>query len=401
MQKRQKRIDIIVSIVAAVLLWIYVINIANPTVTATVRDVPVTINGQETLNNRGYALAVTEGFSTNVTISGPRNDVNKVKAEDITLIADVSALSEGIQAVDLRAVMPSNINLESLQETSINVPIEEYVTVPKPVDVIFSGAKDGQEAAILGLSLSQVEVSGASSVVSAISFVRANGDISEAELDKAEEYTLAISPVDATGHAIENASLAQNSITVIAAVYQTKDVPVEIPVVGDVWPGAVLAESKLTQTVKIKGPAYALSQISSIGTSVVDISDLYETTVFEVDPLLPAEVYISEDNQKITAEIVIADEGALSFSYTAGDVLVKNLDDGLAATVSLGDNWKIDLTVKGPVSTLRTLAAGDVAPSVNASNRKEGEFELSISPNQSINGLTTSFDPSTLTLIIR
>ena len=52
----QKRIDIIVSIVAAIILWFYVINIANPTVQTTLRDVPVEITGVETLAERNLLL---------------------------------------------------------------------------------------------------------------------------------------------------------------------------------------------------------------------------------------------------------------------------------------------------------------------------------------------------------
>ena len=401
MRQNQKRIDIIVSIVAAVLLWIYVINIANPTVSSTVRDVTVQITGQETLVENGRALAHTESFTTDVTISGPRNDVNKVKAEDIILVADVSALPIGTQAVDLRATMPANIILENIKESSINVTIEEYVTAPKPVEVILSGAKDGQEATVVGLSLSQVEVSGASSVVDAVASLRANGDLSGVELDKVTEHALAITPVDESGRVVENINLAQSTINVSAAIFQTKEVPLEIPVTGSVWVGAELTESKLTKSIIIKGPAEILSQISGIKASEINIEGIYETTSFASEPLLPAGVYLSEKSPEVKAEMIVADHGSLSFSYTAADVLVKNLEEGLTAVVSLGDNWKIDLTVKGPISTLRTLAAGDVAPSVNAANRGAGEVELSISPNQSINGLTTIFDPSTLSLIIR
>ncbi|MBQ1711999.1 MAG: hypothetical protein II024_02080, partial [Firmicutes bacterium] len=66
----QKRIDIIVSIVAAIILWFYVINIANPTVQTTLRDVPVEITGVETLAEKELAPVTTEGFRATITVSG-------------------------------------------------------------------------------------------------------------------------------------------------------------------------------------------------------------------------------------------------------------------------------------------------------------------------------------------
>ena len=58
-KKRQKVIHVILAIVIAVVLWLYVINVENPTGTARLRDLPVQLQGEEVLADSG--LMVTSG----------------------------------------------------------------------------------------------------------------------------------------------------------------------------------------------------------------------------------------------------------------------------------------------------------------------------------------------------
>ena len=401
MRQNQKKIDIVISVIGAILLWIYVINIVNPTVTTVVRDVPINIGGAATLVERGRALAGNETYSTDVTISGPRNEVNKVTAEDISLVADVSYLSTGRQAVEVRADLPSHISLESLAESTIEVLIEEYVTAPKPVDIILSGAESGEEIRIENISLSQVDVSGAASAVAKVAALRANGDVSDAGLDTPKVLTLAITPVDDSGKAMDSVRIAQDTVGITAIVYQTKDVPLKVTFTGDAWTGAIVSETQVPSSVTIKGPATVLSQISEIESAPIDMEGIYETTTYDVEPVIPSGAYLSDTVKTLRATVKIEDEGELAFKYTVADIIIKNLDKDLKAEVSLVDAKQIDLTVRGPISTLRTLAAGDVAPSVNAANRKSGEYErVVLQPNQNIDGLTVTFSPNTVTLNI-
>ena len=169
---RQKTIDIVISVAAAILLWIYVINIVNPPTSAVIRQVPITLTGEERLNESGRALSHAEGYVTDVEVSGPRNDIKNISASDIKLAVDVSNLAEGVNAVTVSSELPSGIKMEEMTNGTVNITVERYVTVDKPVEVVFSGTEEGQEAMILSTSLSQIAVSGASSIVSSVSSVR-------------------------------------------------------------------------------------------------------------------------------------------------------------------------------------------------------------------------------------
>ena len=398
----QKRIDIIISIVVAVILWIYVINIVNPPTSATFRNVPVTITGEEQLNSSGRALAIKEAYTATVDVYGSRNDMKKISGTDIALSIDVSNLAAGSNSVTVNAVMPTGIKLENIENKTVTVNVEEYVTEAKPVEVVLSGAGSGEEATILRSSLTQIGVSGAQSVVDKVAHVRVSGDLSKADLDKEVELTLAGEAVDASGKVVPGVKLAQESINVTAVMYQTKSVPLSVPVTGSIWEGAALSESRIPDSITIKGPASRLSQISEIKAKELKIDGLYETTVMEIEPVLGDDVYEVDSAEPLQAMFVIAENGRLIYSYKASAVIAKNLAEGTTASFALPDGHKeISAVITGPVSTLRTLAAGDVAPTADAAKREAGEYSVLLTPSRTVTGLSINFAPGSITMKIK
>ncbi|MBO4862388.1 MAG: hypothetical protein J5535_05785 [Firmicutes bacterium] len=398
----QKRIDIIVSIILAILLWFYVINIANPPVQTTFRDQPVTINGSEALAEKGLAPVTTEGYTVNVTVSGPRNVVNKLKAEDIVLSADISALPAGGGTAAVNASLPSGITLVDMQTPGVEVVVDELVTVSKPVEVVLSGSSSGKEATVLSSRLTQVEVSGAESLVAQVASVRVSGDLSGAEVDKAMDLMLAATPVDETGKVVTGVKLAHDVIGVSAVMYQTKTVPLDVPVEGRIWEGAVLKDTVIGKAIVIKGPASRLSQISGITSKPIDIEGIYETTTYEVEPVLPAGVFEADSSEPVQARFEIDTSGQLTFKFKASEVTVKNIGEGHTADVELGEGVsEISARVTGPVTTLRTLASGDIAPMADAEGRAEGDVTMTLRPSQTIDGLTVEYTPASITLKIK
>ena len=402
MKSNQKRFDIIISIVGAVILWIYVINIVNPPTTATFRNIPVTITGEESLISSGRALVHSGDYYTNIDVSGARNDIKNLTEKDIKLTADVSNLAQGVSSVAITASLPSGIKVENIENSTVNLTIEDYVTVDKPVEIVFSGAEEGQEATILSTSLSQIGVSGAQSVVASVAAVRVTGNLANMGLDVSKEHTLAASAVDSSGKAVSGVKLAQDTVSVSAVLYQTKTVPLSVPVTGDIWEGAVLSETRVPDSVIIKGPAAQLSRISEISAEEISIDGLYETAMEVVDPILPDGVYLADSMDTLHAEFIIADEGRLTYTYRAAAINIKNLSEGTTASFTLPESSKeITAAITGPVATLRTLAPGDVAPTADAANRPAGDYSVTLSPSRSITGLTVIFNPTVVSMRIK
>ena len=263
--------------------------------------------------------------------------------------------------------------------------------------------KKGQEIQVLSVSLTQVDVSGAESLVASVDSVRVNGTLKDAGLDNVVANTLAAEAVDSSGAKVTGVTIAHDTISVTAALYQTKTVPLELVTEGEIWEGSELTEVRHPDHIVIKGPASMLSQISSVSSEPINIEGIYEDRLFDIIPRLEEGVFVSDTSDTLVAQFVISEYGQLTFKYRAIDIKVNDLADDLRAAISIPDNSTgITATVTGPVTTLRTLAAGDVVPTVSVKSvTAESQQEFVLSPYQNINGLKVTYQPVSIMILFR
>ena len=402
-RRHQKAVDIAVSVIAAIIVWTTVITTVNPPTSTTIRNIPVTITGTERLEERGLALSSVSDISLDMEVTGSRNDVKKLNASDISLSVNVSNLSEGTNSVNITHIVPQGIAVDNLESSSITVNVEKFVTIAKPVEVVLDGAGTGQEIQVLSVSLTQVDVSGAESLVASVDSVRVNGTLKDAGLDNVVANTLAAEAVDSSGAKVTGVTIAHDTISVTAALYQTKTVPLELVTEGEIWEGSELTEVRHPDHIVIKGPASMLSQISSVSSEPINIEGIYEDRLFDIIPRLEEGVFVSDTSDTLVAQFVISEYGQLTFKYRAIDIKVNDLADDLRAAISIPDNSTgITATVTGPVTTLRTLAAGDVVPTVSVKSvTAESQQEFVLSPYQNINGLKVTYQPVSIMILFR
>ena len=83
----------ILSLLIAILIWLLVMNIENPSITQTYTDIPVTFVNEsyiESMNN--IALMVDGKDSVNVRIRAVSDTIKKLNKENITAVADLTQI---------------------------------------------------------------------------------------------------------------------------------------------------------------------------------------------------------------------------------------------------------------------------------------------------------------------
>ena len=95
-KKNRKIFNIVLAIVLAVGVWMYVINVENPSGTGTVREIPVTVVGEDSLAERGLMVTEQNRDHVSLKLSGRKKTLMKLNRKNITLKLDVSSVtSEG------------------------------------------------------------------------------------------------------------------------------------------------------------------------------------------------------------------------------------------------------------------------------------------------------------------
>ena len=146
-KKNRKVFNIILAIVLAVGVWLYVINVENPTGTVPIRDIPVSLVGEDSLAERGLMVTDQSRDSVNLKLSGRRKTLMKLNRKNLTLELDVSTItSEGEHTISCRASFPNNIGTDNVsvsdwEDLRVTVTVEKQETKEIPVRGEFIGTE--------------------------------------------------------------------------------------------------------------------------------------------------------------------------------------------------------------------------------------------------------------------
>ena len=72
----------LIALVFAMLLWLVVVNISDPTVTRTISGIPVERVDESVLTEQGKIYVVVEGNTASISVKGPRSIVDKLDSDD-------------------------------------------------------------------------------------------------------------------------------------------------------------------------------------------------------------------------------------------------------------------------------------------------------------------------------
>ena len=74
----------IISLLSAMVLWMYVMAIVDPEETKLFENIPVTITNKNELNERDLVIYPEQDLTTNIYVTGKLSNLKKVTKDDIT-----------------------------------------------------------------------------------------------------------------------------------------------------------------------------------------------------------------------------------------------------------------------------------------------------------------------------
>ena len=114
-KKNQKAFQVVLAIVIALGLWLYVIGVENPAGTAHIRDVPIQLQGEQTLEDSGLMVTDLSRDGISVSLNGKKKTLMKISRKNLSLILDVSSVTEaGTWTLTGRLSYPATVNGESV-----------------------------------------------------------------------------------------------------------------------------------------------------------------------------------------------------------------------------------------------------------------------------------------------
>lgn len=295
----------VLSVVFAVALWLIVTYSENETIDVRISGIEVKLTGQETLEDRGIVITDTDNIpSVSVVLRGKRSELIEVM-DKVTATADASVISKsGEYNITPSFDIPSStVYISKNKNTSVRLTAEDIIEKKLPVTINQIGGEKNKDFLVTSeLTEEYVTVSGAESDIEAIGLASVDIDVSGMSENEASEYEYSFLREDMSVYTPKNPINADKTvISAESTVYRRVSVTV-VPNFGTEYETEVKNPGVLKTEIGV--PLDYPEELTSI-TAVPEARITADTTKCVLTAELPEDIYIAEDNRKITVDIAV------------------------------------------------------------------------------------------------
>ena len=390
----------IMSVAIAVVLWLIVVNIDNPTGTNY-----YTLNDVELINKEYVESSDTIGKmcmpeqnqdSIKVAITATKKIRDKIKVTDISAVADLQqAVSLDTNPVmvpitvtcSVPGVSPSDIKVTP-QNLSVN--LDEKETQEFVVNVSRGDTKPGKDYEVGSLTASpeKVRITGPKTLINKIDKVNASIDVDGAMEDVTQETDVKI--IDKNGEEFTDTDMGYLNVSKVYVTAKLWKVQSNVRISAE-YSGTPAAgyqvESIMTtpNVISIAGSEDALASLKEqnntiwLPGSVADISDRnsdFEEKINISDYLPDGLKLTSDSSEDVFVRVNILPEGSNVCEVPTKNIIVNDSPEGMQVSF---DTAKIEIRVKKTSDDLADLTEGDIKASIDLKGMSEGSYEVPVS----------------------
>lgn len=369
---KNRILTLLLSLAISFGLWLYVVTVIGPESETVLYNVPVELVGTEYLDAHDLIIVSnTKDQSMNLTLKGKRSDLSKINRSNVTIIADLSKITQpgehqlectvSFQAgsAEVQAQDPQYIGVTVAQQATKTIDVKPIYTGSVPVS--YEADTDS-----VALDHKTVTVKGPKDVIDQIYYAGITIDLTNKTT--MIDTTCMLTLYGPDGRPLINDQYVTANVTEVRAIVQIhkiKKVAVKFQLDftdSGLSPDMVTVYPQLDE-VTLMGTESALEKADDQFLFIIKLSDYKQTTTQTFLPPLPDGVQCKEE---IVAYIQMPEMASRQFTVSRFDP--GTLPDGLAVAVTE------DVTVEiwGPEEVLRHLSAKDVIGMLDCTGMSEG-----------------------------
>ena len=308
----------IISLLSAMVLWMYVMAIVDPEETKLFENIPVTITNKNELNERDLVIYPEQDLTTNIYVTGKLSNLKKVTKDDINVYGQINNPLEGNNEIYLKVSTSQRVNYDFKNPVMI-VTLEKIISEDKSIKVDITGSgKNNVDNIMLQDNIDKVSISGPRSLVNkvkrVVGTVKVNGELNDFS------QSIKLEPVDANGKVVEGIELEKDSVNVNITLLTQKTVPITLKLSDNSESGVNYTMSQ--NTVTIKGKKDIVDSINDIETQPVKLSEISPGTSKDIYLQVPSGITI--ETKYITIKKNSEENAVAVYTYTAKDIEIRN-----------------------------------------------------------------------------
>ena len=366
-ERANKALYIALSLLIAVVFWLYVDDVQGSAITETYYRVPIEfIGAEDTLPSRGLMLSEGEDITIDLKLSGPRILISGLDKDDIRIQVNLSNISAvGTYTLNYQLLYPDDVDPTKItrdwaSRTMVTVEVVELYTKMIPVEVAATGevAEDYiYMAERLVLDPATLTVSGREEDVDQVASARINLDLTGVSSSISRKFDYDLLDADGNVVEVEGIRISDNQVQVDAPIYLIKTL--DLTVKFKESPGSMLEDVKwkLEQnTIEVAGDAASLENKEDILLGEIDLSSLLSDTEMVLDISLPAGTVNISGFTTTTLTISFSDDLATK-ALSVSNISAVGLSEGQSFDRLTNS---VEVVLRGPEDILDQVTAEDV-----------------------------------------
>lgn len=288
----------ILSVVIAVLCWIYIVFITNPEIEVKINGIPITLANHQAIKNQGYIVSNEITTTVDIKVKGTRRMLANLNEDSIIAYVDLADCTDKkTYELPVNIKLPyEDISLVSSNVIKVPVAVDNYITKDFPITYSYSGELRDSNYMIHETELytPTITVSGPEPILNTIERAAITIDLKGASDDIS-----GFAPVKLLNS--NNAEVTSNTLdvknkdaTFRCVVYEKKNVPVQPKLINADGYECTVSDHP---TITIIGPASDVSSITAIPTAPFSVNAADGPVYYKAQLIVPENITVEENIQ--------------------------------------------------------------------------------------------------------
>ena len=311
-----KWVYILLSLLLAVMFWMYVRLEVDPEDSTTIHNVPIELTGTNVLTGQGLTVTGISTETVDLRVSATVSVIDNLirYRDDIYIPLDVSRLTEGENRLTYQPKWPENFNtsdvvLQGKDPGTITVTVGKLYTSTFNVDFRLDGqVAEGYQMGTPTIEPTTVTVSGSAEEVSKVEKVVAV--LENENLDQRFAGDLPLTLLDSQGNPLTDLNVTLSSDTAYVVVPVVVEKEVRLTVNFQTCGGATTDDITYDidpKTITVSGEESDINNLTELSIGSIDLAKVVGTNTFtfpiSLDPSLENVSGETEATVTVTARI--------------------------------------------------------------------------------------------------
>lgn len=373
----------LISLLIGFSLWFYVVTTNSTGFENTFYNVPVNLQNESLLAERGLMIVENQTPDVDLKLSGNRTDINNLNSSNITVTADLSTIWEpGTVALEYKISYPGNVpstavSVQHRSPSRVTLRIDQRLTKAVPVEVQYQGSvPEGYLADKDNVQLETTElmITGPKSVLDQITKAQILVDLEGQNQTLGGQFPFTLCDAENRPVDVALVSVPVEDIGLMVRILRVKAIPLTVTLEAGGGATVNTTEVKVDpEVIRVSGPDALLEGMESLNLGTIRLAEVDKNQTFTFPVTLPEGV--SNETGVTEASVSLGFIGLISKVFQVSNIQVINVPEGLEVD---GLTQVLDIQLRGPKELMNTLTENDFTVTVDFAGEAAGEVKKNV-----------------------